>query len=232
MGLKLVLDTVDGLEAHVAALYEKAEDGKFRLDVEGAVPREKLDEFRNTNIDLLRKLDGFKGVDPAKYNQLLAIEKKLTDKELVEAGKVDEVVSSRIQSMKTEHEGIVTDLNGKLAVSTRQLESLLIDSAVRVKALEAGVLPTAVDDVMLRAKTVFKIVDGQAVPHAEGKPMYGKDGVNVLSVDEWVGSLAKSATHLFGQTQGGNAQGSRTNTRQQGSKSMSSVQKIAAGLNK
>ena len=232
MALKLSLDTVDGLEPHVAALYEKTEDGKYRLDVEGAVPREKLDEFRNTNIELLRKVDSFKGIDPAKYQTLLGLEKKLTDKELIEAGKVDEVVSGRIQSMKTEHEGIVSGLNEQLTVSTRQLESLLIDSAVRVKALEAGVLPTAVDDVMLRAKTVFKIVDGRAVPHADGKPMYGKDGVNVLSVDEWVGSLAKSATHLFGQTQGGGAQGTRTTTRPAGAKALSSVQKIAAGLGK
>jgi len=232
MAVKLVLDTIEGVDQHIAALYEKQEDGKYRLDDEGAVPREKLDEFRNTNIDLLRKLDGFKGVDPAKYQNLLGLEKKLTDKELIEAGKVDEVVSARVATMKSEHDGIVSQLNEQLSTSTRQLESLLIDSAVRVKALEAGVLPTAVDDVMLRAKTIFKIVNGQAVPHQDGKPMYGKDGVSVLSVDEWVGSLAKSATHLFGQTQGGGAPGTRTTSRPGNSKTLTSVQKISAGLAK
>lgn len=232
MAIKLVLDSIEGVDQHIAALYEKQEDGKFRLDVEGAVPREKLDEFRNTNIDLLRKLDGFKGVDPTKYQTLLGLEKKLTDKELIEAGKVDEVVQSRIKTMSSEHEATVSTLNGQLSIANKQLESLLIDSAVRVKALEAGVLPTAVDDVMLRAKTVFKIVDGQAVPHSNDKPMYGKDGVNVMSVDEWVGSLAKSATHLFGQTQGGGAGGTRTSSRPGGGKVLTSVQKIAAGLGK
>lgn len=232
MPLKFVIDSIEGVEPHIASMYEKTEDGKFRLDVEGAVPREKLDEFRNTNIDLLRKLDGFKGVDPTKYQTLLGIEKKLTDKELIDAGKVDEVVSARVSTMRTEHEGIVSQLNERLSTSTRQLESLLIDSAVRVKALEAGVLPTAVDDVMLRAKTIFKIVDGQAVPHQDGKPMYGKDGVSVLSVDEWVGSLAKTATHLFGQTQGGGAPGTRTTSRPAGGKTLTSVQKISAGLAK
>lgn len=230
MALKLFVESLEGLDQHVADLYEKDSNGKFRLDVEGAVPREKLDEFRNSNIDLMKKLDGYKGIDATKYQTLLGLEKRLTDKELIEAGKVDEVVQSRIQSMKGEHEGVVTKLSDDLSIANRQLESLLIDSAVRVKALEAGVIPTAVDDVMLRAKTVFKIVDGKAVPHSEGKPLYGKDGVNSMSVEEWMGSLAKSATHLFGQTSGGGAQGTRTQSRSGTTNKMSSIQKIANGL--
>lgn len=230
MALKLFVESLEGLDQNIVGLYEKDGEGKFRLDVEGAVPREKLDEFRNSNIELMKKLDGYKGVDAVKYQTLLGLEKKLTDKELIEAGKVDEVVQSRIQTMKGEHEGVVSALNNDLSIANRQLESLLIDSAVRVKALEAGVIPTAVDDVMLRAKTVFKIVDGKAVPHSDGKPMYGKDGVNAMSVEEWMGSLAKSATHLFGQTAGGGAQGTRTQSRSNAAGKMSSIQKIAKGL--
>ena len=127
MALKLFIESLEGLDQNVAALYEKADDGKFRLDVEGAVPREKLDEFRNTNIELLRKIDGYKGIDPQKYQTLLGLEKRLTDKELIEAGKVDEVVQTRVQGLKTEHETIVGGLNEQLTTSNRQLESLLID---------------------------------------------------------------------------------------------------------
>ena len=230
--LKFIVDTLEGVDQTVASLYEKQEDGKFRLNVEGAVPREKLDEFRNTNIELLKKVDAFKGVDVKKYSDLLALEKRVTDKELVDAGKVDEVVQGRISQMKTEHEGVVGQLNEQLGVANRQLESLLIDSAVRVKALESGVLPTAVDDVMLRAKTAFKIVDGRAVPHSDGKVVYGKDGVNPMSVEEWIGSLAKNAPHLFGSTQGGGASGSRTGGggRPGAGQKLTSTQKIAAGL--
>ena len=230
--LKFIVDTLEGVDQSVASLYEKQEDGKFRLNVEGAVPREKLDEFRNTNIELLKKVDAFKGVDVKKYSELLALEKRVTDKELVDAGKVDEVVQGRISQMKTEHEGVVGQLNEQLGIANRQLESLLIDSAVRVKALESGVLPTAVDDVMLRAKTAFKIVDGRAVPHSDGKVVYGKDGVNPMSVEEWIGSLAKNAPHLFGSTQGGGASGSRTGGggRPGAGQKLTSTQKIAAGL--
>lgn len=229
--LKFIIDNLEGLEQGVASMYEKQDDGKYRLNVEGAVPREKLDEFRNTNIELLKKVDAFKGIDVKKYNDLLSLEKRVTDKELVDAGKVDEAVQGRISQMKTEHDGVVTQLNDQLSIANRQLESLLIDSAVRVKALESGVLPTAVDDVMLRAKTTFKIVDGHAVPHTDNKVVYGKDGVNPMSVEEWIGGLAKNAPHLFGSTQGGGASGSRNGSGRPGTgQKLSSTQKIAAGL--
>lgn len=231
MALKYMVESIEGLEANIASLYEKTEDGKFRLDVEGAVPREKLDEFRNTNIELLKKVDTFKGVDVQKYTKLLDLEKKVNESQLVDAGKVDEAVQTRIASMKTEYDGTVNELKGKLDVSNRQLEGLLIDSAVRVKALESGVLPTAVDDVMLRAKMSFRIVDGRAVPHdSDSKPVYGKDGVNPMSVDEWITNLSKQAPHLFGSTQGGGARGT-PGGRQTASK-MTSIQKIASGLNR
>lgn len=229
MSLKYMLDSLDGLTEHVIPLYESVEGGKFRLNVEGVAPREKLDEFRNNNIELLKKLDDLKDIDPVKFKSLLAIEKRLTDKELVEAGKVDEVVQSRVQTMKTEHDGIVTTLNEQLLGANVQLENLLIDSAVRVKALELGVKPLAIDDVMLRAKNALKLLNGVAVPHANGKPMYGKDGVNVMSVDEWITDLSKSAEHLFSTNTGGGASGSRGNGQPQNGK-LSSVQKIAAGL--
>lgn len=229
MALKYIVDTLDGLDASVASLYEQA-DGKFRLNVEGVAPREKLDEFRNKNIDLMRQLDTFKGVDLTKYQNLLGLEKKLTDKELIDAGKVDEVVQSRIASMKTEHEQIVNQLNTQLSDSNKQLESLLIDSAVRMQALNQKVIPSAIDDVMLRARMSFKIVEGKAVPHADGKPVYGKDGVNPMSVEEWISGLAKNAPHLFEGSQGGGARGSQGRGGPNAA-NMTATQKIAAGFN-
>lgn len=230
MGLKLFVENLDDISENHRSLYEQTDDGKYRLDVDGAVPREKLDEFRQNNIDLLKKLDNFKGVDVQKYAKLLDIEKRINDKDLVEAGKIDEAVQSRIQSMKTEHEGVVNELSEKLNLSNRQLESLLIDSAVRVKALELGALPAAMDDVLLRAKSAFKLVDGAAIPHVDGKPVYGKDGVNPMSVEEWISGLSKSASHLFGKTSGGGAPGSGSSSSQNNTSKMSAIQKISMGL--
>lgn len=228
--LKYTVDSLEGIPEQFVPLYEKVDESTFRLNVDGAAPREKLDEFRNNNIDLLKKLESFKGVDVKEYQRLSELAKKIDEKQLIDAGKVDEVVTARVSSMKAEHDGVVNEMGSKLEQANRQLESLLIDSAVRVKALESGVLPTAVDDIMLRAKLTFKIIDGQAVPHADGKPVYGKDGVNPMSVEEWISGLSKTAPHLFGSTQGGGASGSRPGSRGAGGAKLSSVQKIAAGL--
>jgi hypothetical protein len=35
MGLKAVLDTLDGVDEGLKSFYQKTEDGKFRLDIEG-----------------------------------------------------------------------------------------------------------------------------------------------------------------------------------------------------
>ena len=225
---KYIVDDIEKVQEPHRGFYEKTDDGKFRLNVEGAVPREKLDEFRSNNIELLKKLELFKDIDPKKYGTLIELEKKVNDKTLVDAGKLEEVINSRVSSMKQEFETKEQTLTQQLESSNKQLESLVIDSAVRVTALESGVLPTAVDDVMLRARSTFKIIDGKAVPHADGKPVYGKDGVNTMSVGEWVTALSKNAPHLFGSTQGGGSRGStRTGS---GTAPKSSIQKIAVGL--
>lgn len=230
MSLKYIVDSLEGLEPAIAALYEPV-DGKFRLNVEGVAPREKLEEFRNNNIALLQKLDGFKDIDPAKYRELQTLQTRVSNKELIEAGKLDEVVQSRISQMKTEHDQLVQQLQGKLTAADKQLESLLIDSAVRMQAMKQKVLPTAVDDVMLRARMSFKIVEGRAVPHDGDKPVYGKDGVNPMSVEEWINGLSKNAPHLFESSSGGGARGSGSGQQGGDRSKMSATQKIAAGLN-
>lgn len=227
MALKYQIETTDGLSPEIAALYEKTDNG-FRLDVEGAAPREKLDEFRNNNIELLKKLENFKGVDIKRYAELQTLESRVKSQELIEAGKLDEIIQSRTQSMKQEFETTTREKDEKLQAANSQLENLLIDSAVRVKAIEHGVLPTAVEDVMLRAKGSFKIIDGVAVPHADGKPVYGKDGVHPMSVEEWISTLSKGAPHLFQKSTGGGAPGSGRAAG--GGAKLSSIQKIAQGL--
>lgn len=56
MALKFELDTLDGLDASIAGLYTESE-GKFYLDVDGAVSKAKLNEFRETNVKLLKERD-------------------------------------------------------------------------------------------------------------------------------------------------------------------------------
>lgn len=216
--LDFAVDNVEGLDETVRPFYEKGEDGKHYLKVNGAVAKTKLDEFRNTNIELMKKLEGFNGIDPDQYKELgrkvqtyekALSGKKLEDiKDLVPKTQVDELVQERVQAMKTDYENKLGEVNGRLDVSTKQLETLVIDNSVRSAAMSHKVAPTAVDDVILRAKATFKLVDGQAVPHdSKGNVLYGVDGSTPLSVDQWVKGLRERAPHLFEGSSGGGAGG-------------------------
>lgn len=231
MAIKFKVDSVDGLDESVASMYSKHEDGSYYLDVEGAVSKDKLDEFRSNNIKLLKQLESFKDVDVDKYNDLLQKQIEMDKKKMIPVTKVDEMVLERVKTMQDDFEKDRTKLQEENGLLNRQLESLLIDSTVRREATSTKALDTAVEDILLRAKSVFKVVDGVAVPHdSKGEVVYGKNGKDPMSVNEWLTGLTKSAPHLFQASQG---TGSRSRVNSFGSNDpskMSSVEKIKAGL--
>ena len=232
MALQFEVESVDGLPAEVAKEYVKGDDGKFRLDVPGVVPSTRLAEFRDNNITLKKELEKFKGIDPAKYSDLAKLEQQVADKTLLDAGKIDEIVNGRIGSMKQEYETKISEYDNQLNTTSRQLESLLIDSTVRTAATPTDgpqALPSAIEDILLRAKTVFRIVNGSATPlDSKGQVIYGANGTDPMSIGEWMKGLHKNAPHLFAGSKG--TETPRQINRHTGQVSMTPTQKIAAGL--
>lgn len=228
MGLKFQVETLEGLAPEVAALYSEV-DGKFFLDVEGVVPKAKLDEFRNTNVELMKKLEALKDVDPAEYKKMKAeFEKlkKLSDNK----PDVDSVVAERVAAMREELGTQLTELTNTNTTLKTQLGALLIDSAVKDAAVKHGALGVAMDDLLLRARNSFQVEDGVAVmKDSKGHVVYDKDGTTPMSVDSWIKGLKKSAVHLFVMPAGGGGQGGRGPGGMDVSK-MTATQKIAAGL--
>lgn len=228
MALKGVLDSLDGVDQTIAQFYSKGDDGKYRLSVEGMVDKSKLDEFRDTNVRLMKDIDKFKDVDPVKFRELAEEHRKIQEKEWIEKGELDKVVAQRVATMQTDFSAREKELSTVNESMSKQLESLLIDNEVRSAATKLGIRPSAVDDVLLRAKTVYKVKDGAATPfNDKGEMVYGKDGVNPMAVSEWVGSLKGTAEHLFTPSTGGGANGGVANNN---SPNLTSIQKITAGL--
>jgi hypothetical protein len=212
------------------SFYSQGADGAYYLQVEGAVDRTRLDEFRTNNISLQQQLEAFKGVDPAKISELLENQRKIDEKKLIDAGDIDGVVAQRVATMKQEYEGQIQGLNTKYATANRQLETLLIDNEVRAHAIKIGIAPTAVDDVLLRAKTVFSVENGQPVAKdAKGNLVYGRDGQHSLGIGDWISTLKESAPHLFQPSQGSGSRTIGSGVGADGSK-LSASGKIAAGL--
>lgn len=228
--MKFKYAKLEDIPEALRSYYAQGGDGAYYLQVEGAVAKERLDEFRNNNVTLQQQLEAFKGLDPTKVAEMLENERKIAEKKLIDAGDIEGLVNQRVSTMKTTYDTQVNDLQGKLSTTTRQLEVLLIDNSVREQATKLGVAPTAVDDVLLRAKTVFKVEEGRPVAKdAQGNVIYGKDGQTSLGLGEWIGGLKEQAPHLFGPSAGS---GSNNNNRggAPDKTNMSASQKIAAGM--
>jgi len=239
--LKFMLANLDNQEDATKSLYVKHDDGNFYLDVEGAVSKTKVDEFRENNIGLKKDLDDvktkYKDVDLDQYNELRDKAALDDGKKRVSMDKVDEIVSERTGAMKAEHETQIKERDDRISNQGRQLNGLLIDSAVRDAATTAGVMKGAVSDVILRAQSTFKIVDGKAVAHdSEGKVVYGSNGSDPLTTSEWVGGLKKTAEHLFesskgtGGGSGGTGGGTGGGAGDVDPENMSALQKIQSGM--
>jgi hypothetical protein len=210
MKLKYKIAKLEDVEEKYRDLYE-AKDGAFVLSAEGAVGSDKLAEFRDNNVELKRQLEElaekFKDIDPAKARELLAESKKITDKKMIESGKVEELLTERTAALRADLEGKNKNLTTLLEKATTQLERLVVDNAIQSEAVKLGVRETAVDDVLLRGRQLFKVKDGVAVPlDPNGKVIYGKDGVNPQSIPEWLSGLSTTATHLFKESKGGGTQ--------------------------
>lgn len=230
MPIKFVVDKLDDVAEAFRPLYAQGDNGKFYAQVEGVVPKERLDEFRNNNIQLTQKLETYGGLDPVKAKEALDLVGKIDQKKLLDAGKVDEVVAERVKHMRAEFDTELKKREELIGNQSKQLETLIIDSAVNAAAVSAGVLPSAVGDVLLRAKTVFRVKDGAAAAFNEkGEVRYDVDGTTPLSIQGWMKSLKKEAPHLFPGSSGGGAHGGRGGGHQDMSK-LSPTDKISAGL--
>lgn len=209
MTLKAVIEDLTAVPDALREFYTE-QDGRFTLAVDGLVPKSKLDEFRTNNITLSQERDAlrkqFEGIDPEKARALLTQAQAEQDKKLIDAGKVDELVGQRVETMRKDFETQLSSETSKSQKLQAQLENLLIDGAIRDAAARAGVRATAVEDVLLRGRTMFKLIDGKAVPMQGNQPIYGKTG-EAMSMDEWLSGLTTNAPHLFEPNRGAGAPG-------------------------
>lgn len=205
MPLKFKVKSLDEVPEAARSFYTEGEGG-FSLAVDGVVPKEKLTEFRDNNVALKRQVDEyttkFGGIDPDKARELLAKQQQIEEKQLIEAGDVDAIVEKRIGTMAKEHQKALSTLSAERDGLQQQLHTHLVHGEVRTEALKSGILPSALDDVILRADRVFKAQDGRPAAFKGAEPLYGKDGVTPMRPAEWLESLRTEAPHLFAPSTG------------------------------
>lgn len=228
MPLQRELETLDGVDATLAEHYtQDPSSGKFVLQVEGMVPKARLDEFRNNNNALMRERDSLRvefdefreqiGATPEEIQELRSLADSIKDKKIFDEDGIEALVEKRISSLKAEKDSEIRnrDKQIKELAQDRELwahkyQRTVIDRELTDAAIKAGVKPSALTDVILRGQGMWNLNDdGRIVAKDQhGDLVYGADGVTLMSAEEWMQTkLREAAPHFFEASGGGGANG-------------------------
>jgi hypothetical protein len=235
MELSFVMDSLDGVPAEVASLYEKGDGDKFVLTgIGGIASKSRVDEFRTSNVNLKAKLEKFDGIDVKDVEETkVKLEEAIIRLENVKEADdetINKLVDSRVAKIsETAQEAADKDAN-TISTLQRQLESLIIDGETTKGATKHKVSTDAITDVLLRVKSVFKLVEGKPVATKDGTKLYAADGTSDLTISEYIKSLTKTSPHLFQQSVGSRIPNQGGNRFKGDPTKLTPVQKINAGL--
>ncbi len=211
MKLKFIYDKEEDIPAEFKSLFTLS-GTKWVLQVDGAVPEAKFEEFRNNNIALLKERDAlvekFKDVDPDQYKTLKTRAELLDEKKLITTEGLDAAVEKRVGTMKTEYEAKLAEATKKLTERTSEIGKLKIDGALTTAGTKAGLRPEAVEDFVRRGQGVFSLDENGNVVAMNGtEKRYNAAGAP-LGIDDWVADVAKDKAyaHLFNPSQGSGSQ--------------------------
>jgi hypothetical protein len=242
MKLKAILDSLDDVPEALRELYV-ARDGKYHLDeIEGYEPTGRLKEFRDNNIKLLKERDELKtqlgkfaDIDPEKYQEALKKLQDLDDKQMMDDGKIEELLQTRTERLRSDYESKLksydkkfTDQDSQIKTLSDELSKERIDGRLREAAGTVGVRKTAIPDLINRGRQVWRLVEGEPVAMRGEEILYGKDPAKPIGMPEWIESLATDAPHLFETSSGGGATNT-TNGHQRGARVIARYDPVSIG---
>lgn len=220
MGLKVVVDSLDGIDAKHHDLYVKGDDGKFRLDADiedvsglkGALDKERK-AARDAEAKRKELEDRLKGFDPEEYEALKKAKEDAEDARLKAEGKVDEIAARKAEKAIAEANKRLADAEAKATADRQRAERFsqrVLDDQIRAAAAKAGIHAHAVDDALFRGRSMFELDEnGYAVQLGDdGQPVLGKDGKSPFSPAEWLDSMKEAAPHWFPAGSSGSGSGS------------------------
>ncbi|USN15528.1 hypothetical protein KIKIMORA_04100 [Brevundimonas phage vB_BpoS-Kikimora] len=229
-------DTLDQIPEPLRS-YAKADGDKVQINL---VAQEKLDEFRETNITLVKERDELKkkvetlepivGEDPTAFvndlTELRATSQRVKDGQLTDSRRIEEEVIRRTEDMKKVLEDQIRAAQKEGAnwkTKATDLESTykrtLVNTAIKDALIdpELGVAPAAVRDILHRATEVWRAGDdGRVLAYQGDLQLYGADGGSPLTPKEWILKLKDEAPHYFKGTHGGGAAGGGADGGQRG----------------
>lgn len=220
MAIKLFVDSLDDVSEALKAEYISNPEGGYMLSFdEKLVPERKLTKLQ---ADLDKKKDW---VDPTVHSALQT--KYDTD---IANTDVEAKVSDRVKELKSEWENEKTELTKTVDTYKSKEERAILREAIQTAATKTGVRAAALEDVMNRSGSVFKVVEGKVKAFDDqGNEKFYK-GDKEYTPDLWLNDIKPQAGFLFEESVGGGAQGSlRTRPSNAGAKK-TALDNFAAGL--
>ena len=231
--IKTTYNNIEDIPEGMETLYTEADGVHTLTGVEGVVDKSRLNEFRDNNIQLRKDIESreesiatanaemqaikdnmeamktqFAGVDLDEWKTIQAERKAVEEKQLIEAGEVDQLIQSRVNDVlaaqqKASYEKQILSLQDEAVSYNSQLNTMLVDNELAKIAGSQGVRASAVEDLLSRGRGIFRVEDGKASAfNAEGRPMYDADAVTPLTINRWIEGLTETAPHLFEMSTG------------------------------
>lgn len=198
MGLKAVLDTLDGVDESLKGFYQQV-DGKFRLDIDGGykLPSEiegltsALGKERQRADELAKTVKAFDGMDAKAARDALTKVQNWDESQQKSAEKAEQEFQARLQPVAQERDTFkakAEELEGKF-------RDFSISNAINSsKFLSEKVSKDPVHQAYVREhfKSAFKMEDGRVVAYdSNGQRIFNSDG-NPAGVDEALEKLVMS----------------------------------------
>lgn len=224
MALKAIVDTLEGLDEHIAGLYTQRGD-KFELSVEipGVDGVKSYTDFTRLN-EALRKerqdhkaiKDRFAPLGDRKVEDILTVFDRLPELEAaasnnkIDDAKIESLVAGRLtaklapveRELQTTREALAQRDTLVQQYEQREVQRTIGDS-VRTATSKLKVVDSAVEDVTLLAERIFKI--------DENGNVVAKDNVGCtpgISPEVWLNEMQTKRPHWWGPSMGGGAGGS------------------------
>lgn len=180
--------------------------------------RSKLNEFRDSNVGLMKSLEAYKasGLQPEDVKKIAENIKKNKEVELAAKGQYEELVAMRIEPVRRDYEARleaananIDELSAKFRATEAENFDLIIGSKVHA-AIEQhkDVVPGAGELIKEQARKVWrKDENGNIRPYrANGTPWISKDQTDITFYD-WINELRDTFPFFFALKPGLTARG-------------------------
>lgn len=234
MKLKHRYESIDQVPETFRELFGPAKEGTdvVLVGVDGILFQEDhksllsaLDAEREARGGLEKQLKAFSGIDLKEVselrNRLPELESALAEANESKRTSIEKAVEERLGPLKREYEtqsaatkAQLEKLAAEKAMLSEQITRRAFEETLTKQALKRGVREHAVEDVIARANRYGWRLDQTGEPttkREDGTQRYSqRRPTDPMTIDEWFdGVLSDEAPHVFKESQGGGADGSR-----------------------